>query len=105
MSRWPALQGKRDANEPENIAALEAVGATVEQIPTGRGVPDLLVGYKGKCYLLEVKMPNGKLNKKQVKWHGNWKGQCCVVRNAQEALDAIGYDVDLPTRFYRSDGQ
>lgn len=87
--RYPALQGKRDENEPEIIAALEAVGATVEQIPTGKGVPDLLIGY-GNNFLLEVKIIGGKLNKKQQVWHREWKGQKAVVHTPEDALRVIG---------------
>ena len=88
--RYPALQGKRDANEPEIIAALEFAGATVDQNPIGGGKPDLDCGYKKANYKLEVKMPNGKLNKKQVEWHGKWQGQVAIVRTPEEALKAIG---------------
>ena len=93
--RYPALQGKRDANEPAIIKALEAVGATVEQIPTGKGVCDLLVGYWFRNYLLEVKIPKGKLNKVQKVWHSEWKGQKCVVYTPEDALRAIGAIQDL----------
>lgn len=88
--RYPALQGKRDQNEPEIIEALEGVGATVVQNPVGKGQPDLIVGYMGVTYLLEVKMPGNKLNPKQVKWHWNWSGQVDVVTTPDEALAAIG---------------
>ena len=97
--RYPATQGQRDSNEAEIINALEAVGATVEQMVTGSGVPDLLVGYKDINYLMEVKpLPvKGKvfasqvaLNKKQVIWHWYWKGQKAVVRTSEEALALIG---------------
>ena len=74
--RYPALQGKRDANEPEIIAALEAVGASVWQLPTGQGLPDLLVGLRQwgidgsrsgmrVNYLIEFKTIKVKLNQKQ----------------------------------------
>ena len=102
--RYPATQGQRDSNEAEIIKALEAVGATVEQLPTGRGVPDLLVGYMTEWgipynYLMEVKpLPvKGKvfashvaLNKKQVEWHKAWRGQKAVVRTPEEALAVLG---------------
>ena len=92
--RYPALQGKRDANEPEIIKALLAVGASVEQLPTGRGVPDLLCGYMGMNYLLEVKTETGQLNAKQIAWHGSWHGKVSVVRTPAEALKAIGVELD-----------
>ena len=100
--RYPATQGQRDVNEAEIISTLEAVGATVECIPSGEGVPDLLVGYKGVNYLMEVKPEpvKGKvfassvqLNPKQVLWHSTWKGQKAVVRNPKEALAVLGIEI------------
>lgn len=93
--RYPALQGKRDANEPGIIAALEAEGATVFPNPIGQGKPDLTVGFNKINTLMEVKTPSGRLNKKQVEWHSSWAGQVCVVRTPSEALSAIGLDADL----------
>jgi hypothetical protein len=52
---------RRDKNEPEIVAALKKLGAKVERLD----MVDLLVNYKGKIYLLEVKTENGKLTKKQ----------------------------------------
>ena len=100
--RYPATQGRRDANEPEIVEALQRAGATVEPLPTGSGVPDLLVGFRGLNLLLEVKLlpekgkvyaSHAKLNPKQELWHSTWKGQKCIVRTPQEALRAIGFEV------------
>ncbi len=45
-----------DRNQPEIVAALRAAGATVEYLhAVGGGCPDLLVGYRGANYVLEVK--------------------------------------------------
>lgn len=94
----------RDKNEPEIIKALEAIGAYVQKLHEG-GVPDLLVGYEGHTYLLEVKGPLGKkggassvsLTETQVKWWGRWKGSApVIVRSVDEALDAIGVHRRLP---------
>lgn len=49
---------KRDANEREIIDALERCGAQVRQL-SGESVPDLLVGYRQRTYLLGVKAPDG----------------------------------------------
>jgi hypothetical protein len=88
--RYPALQGKRDENEPEIIAAYKAVGATVDQNPIGKGRTDLDVGFRGVNYKVEVKMPGGRLTGVQVDWHQEWKGQKAVVSNVKEALEVIG---------------
>jgi len=88
--RYPATQGQRDANEPEIIAAYEAVGATVDQNPIGEGRTDLDVGFRGVNYKVEVKTSKGKLNAKQEEWHKSWRGQKAIVRNVKEALEVIG---------------
>lgn len=85
-----------DANAPEIVAALRAVGATVRVIIQGTGLPDLLVGYAGETYLLEVKdgkkPPSArKLTPDEQKFFDEWTGgPCLVVTSVAEALQAIG---------------
>lgn len=83
---------KRDKNEPEIIKALEDAGATVQTISeiNVKGFPDLIVGYRGVNYLLEVKTLNGRLSDEQHEFLVTWQGQTCVVYSADDALDAIG---------------
>jgi len=89
---------KRDANEAEIVAALEQVGCAVQRLNEG-GVPDLLVGFRGRYHLLEVKLPLGveggeshrTLTPKQRAWWRGWKGPPpVIVRSVDEALRAIG---------------
>lgn len=80
---------KRDKNEADIVRVLEYVGATVTPL-SDKGVPDLLVGYDGENYLLEVKDKRGTLTSDQVEWHEAWAGSVQVVRDADEALRAIG---------------
>ena len=91
--RYPALQGKRDKNEAEIIVAYEAVGATVDQNPIGKGRTDLDVGFRGVNYKVEVKMPGGRLTDVQIDWHDRWRGQKDIVTNVKEALAVIGIQV------------
>lgn len=87
---------KVDANQFEIVAALRAVGATVQPLhAAGQGCPDLLVGYLGVNFCLEVKdgakPPSArKLTPDQVKWHDTWRGQVAVVSGVKDALLAIG---------------
>lgn len=87
----PKRAAKRDENEKPIIKALEKVGAIVQQI-SETDAPDLLVGFRGQNYLLEVKNPDnyGKLRPGQLKWHAVWEGQVCTVETIDEALRAIG---------------
>jgi Holliday junction resolvase len=88
---------KIDANQDQIVTVLRAAGASVQSLAgVGKGVPDLLVGYKGQTLLMEVKdgfKPPSKrsLNEDQLKWHGSWKGGAlAVVDGPDAALRMIG---------------
>ena len=87
---------KIDANQPEIVAALRKAGATVALLSrVGDGVPDLVVGYRGRNFLIEVKDLNApkkdrELRDNQAEWHAAWKGQVCKVETAEAALAVIG---------------
>jgi hypothetical protein len=81
-----------DQNHVEIVHALRAVGASVLSLHTlGKGAPDLLVGFRGCTYLLEVKTLTGKLKDCQVEWHNAWRGhRPQTVQTVGQALAAIG---------------
>ena len=122
----PAYAKKRDNNEPGIIDALVEAGAHVTQLGDF-GVPDLLVGYKLKTYLLEVKGELGPrgggtgrdLTEAQIVWWNGGKrlrkhhkplppwadvgGPANIVRTPEEALAAIGAyaaPVELPPAWW-----
>ena len=85
-----------DANQSDIVAALRNAGASVQPLHTvGDGCPDLLVGLKGRNFLLEVKdgskPPSAqRLTTDQREWHLKWAGQSVVVNSPQAALCAVG---------------
>lgn len=88
---------KVDANQEQIVEALRIVGATVQTLAAvGKGVPDLLVGHRGKTILIEVKdgrkpPSERRLTEDQVKWHGAWRGgPVAIVTDVEGALRAIG---------------
>jgi hypothetical protein len=83
---------KVDGNQAEIVAALRAAGRGVVVLSdVGRGIPDLMVHWSGRCIWMEVKRPGEKLTPDQVEWHRHWKGPAvAVVRSAAEALQATG---------------
>lgn len=87
---------KVDRNQSEIVAALRSAGATVQPLhAVGQGCPDLLVGYRGRNWLIEVKdwqaqTSDRKLNPRQVEWHDGWKGQVAKVETPEAALAVIG---------------
>jgi Holliday junction resolvase len=79
---------KRDANEREIIEALKQIGCTVAQL-SARGIPDLLVGYRGKNLLIEVKCEKGKLTEDQIERHASWMGEIHIARTPDEAIAIV----------------
>jgi hypothetical protein len=87
---------KVDRNQSEIVDALRQIGCTVQPLhAVGAGCPDLMVGYQGKTYALEVKdglapPSERKLTAAQVVWHRDWRGHVSVVTSVKDALEAIG---------------
>lgn len=79
---------RKDGNEAVIVKALRAIGCDVEHI--GRPV-DLLVGYRARNYLFEVKDPLGenRLSDGQKQFIELWRGQVRVVRSADEAVRLV----------------
>ncbi len=82
--RWDA---KRDANEAEIVRALESAYCSVMKIDD----LDLLVGFNGINFILEVKTHDGRVSKGQAELIRSWRGRKpTVVRSVQEAFQAVG---------------
>ena len=90
----PRHNPKRDAAEPEVVKALEALGFSVERMD--RPV-DLLAGFRGKCWVIEVKSGDkgyGKtLNANQQKFADGWRGPPVVILRSKD--DAIAWAVEV----------
>ena len=89
--------GRTDANQGVIVAALRGVGASVAITSgAGDGLPDLLVGFRGETFMLEVKdgakIPSKKrLTVLERYFVDNWKGRpVVVVETVVDALRAIG---------------
>jgi hypothetical protein len=81
MFRKGGAGKRRDLAEKPIREALLAVGAEVWQV-SGRGLPDLLVRFRGRYYAGEVKSKGGRLEPTQ--------GDFPIWREADEVLREIG---------------
>jgi hypothetical protein len=85
-----------DENQPSIVERLRDVGASVEPIHMlGKGRPDLIVGFRGQTFLLEVKdgrkpPSKQKLTDDEAAWHAKWNGHVAVVTDVEGALRVIG---------------
>ena len=79
-----------DENQPGIVAAFRKCGASVEVLSdVGRGVPDLLISYRGETVLVEIKMPGEKLTDMQRQWRGRWRGVVYVVTDRAEVPEVL----------------
>ena len=82
---------RADPNQPEIVKAFRDCGCSVEVISDlGRGVPDLLVGIRGRTFLVEVKVGREPLTPTQSAWREKWRGNYAVVTTKDEALQLCG---------------
>lgn len=85
---------RADRNQPEIVAALRAIGASVVCCHTvGQGMPDLVVALGKRTVLLEIKDPNQMPSKRrltpdQEKFHAAWCGEIYVVETIEQAIAA-----------------
>lgn len=87
---------RTDANHEAVVKALREAGASVQSLASvGKGVPDLLVGFKSQTLLMEVKdsaKPASKrrLTEDQLRWHGSWRGgPLAIVDSPESALSML----------------
>lgn len=86
-----------DANQAEIVKALRKAGALVHVTSgVGSGFPDLVVGWGGRIWLLEVKDYRQTASKRALTpdeeafhlcW---WKHGCRVVNNVSDAMILLG---------------
>jgi|HubBroStandDraft_4_1064222.scaffolds.fasta_scaffold59974_3 hypothetical protein len=81
-----------DANQPEIVDALRACGMSVLSLAAvGKGCPDLLIGWRGRNILLEVKdgskPPSGRqLTDDEKDFRDSWRGSVFLVESVEQAV-------------------
>ena len=86
---------KVDANHQEIVETLRALGASVQSLATvGDGCPDLVVGWRGRNVLLEVKdgakaPSRRRLTADERRWHASWCGEVVTVSTVEQATAAV----------------
>jgi hypothetical protein len=79
---------KVDANQAAIVAALRQIGARAVYI---KEPVDLLVGFRGVNYLLEVKNADGKdeITRAQAAFMATWPAPVHIVKTPREAIDVL----------------
>lgn len=85
----PQYAAKRDANEAEIVQQLRGIpGLSVYRL-SARGIPDLLIGYRGVTYLAEVKQPGKKWTADQVAFIEAWAGSPVIRAECIEDILSV----------------
>jgi hypothetical protein len=91
----PRTAARVDANQPAIVSALRQVGATVLHLHQLKNCFDLLVGYRGRTFIMEIKDPaqppnKRKLTEGEASFRDSWRGSTYhVVHTEAEALAII----------------
>ena len=81
-----------DANQPQIVKAVRAIGGSVLYTHQLKNCFDLLIGYRGRTFLFEVKDPAQPPSKRQLtageqEFRDTWRGTPYhVVHTADEAI-------------------
>lgn len=81
-----------DSNQPQIVAALRRIGASILHLHQLKNCFDLLVGYRGRTFLLEIKDPAQPPSKRQLTegeaaFRDAWRGSPYhVVHTPDEAI-------------------
>tara|TARA_R110002020_G_scaffold43184_3_gene125841 strand:- start:801 stop:1091 length:291 start_codon:yes stop_codon:yes gene_type:complete len=87
-----------DSNQKKIVSQLRELGCSVLHThQLGKGAPDIIVGFKGKNYLIELKdgdkpLSQQKLTIDEIKFQADWQGQYSVVSSLDALLEIIFVD-------------
>ena len=88
-------RGRIDSNQNETVKALRSAGMSVQILSAvGNGCPDLLVGFKKRNYLIELKdgakFPSKQeLTTQEQEWRDSWAGLHIVANTPNAAVLAV----------------
>lgn len=84
-----------DTNQPQLVKELRAIGCSVAVTSQlGKGFPDIVVGYRGVNYLIEIKDPSKppsarKLTPAEEEFKKGWVGQYAVIHSVEEFINLL----------------
>jgi hypothetical protein len=82
--------GRVDLTQNDAVKRLRQIGASVTVTSQlGAGFPDLVVGFRGRTFLIEMKTGNEPLTQAEKDWHAKWSGHAVIARTPEEAQLAV----------------
>lgn len=99
---YSGAYGRKDENHPEIVEELKNIGASVLDISRLKNCFDILVGFRGEDYKMEIKNPERMtkaqkndptlaLTEGEREFMESWRGSTYhVVTSKEQALEIIG---------------
>lgn len=87
-------RGKPDTNQKEIVDGLRKIGASVKIVNNIDGFVDIIVGFRSKNYLIEIKdgekpKSQQRLTEAEKKFQLHWAGQVATVTSVLESIELI----------------
>ena len=96
----PEMRAKKiDSNQPRIVEQLRKLHVSVRVLSmVGEGFPDLVIGFRGANYFIELKDPSKPPSKRRLTpdeqdFFNSWRGQVAKCETLEEILVVIGYTV------------
>ena len=89
----PRMAKRTDSNQTVIVKCLRKLGCSVQILSdVGKGCPDIVVGYRGRNFLFEIKdgekPPSArKLTEYEQYFFDTWNGQVCIINSTDEVND------------------
>lgn len=84
-----------DDNQVEIVKTFRSIGFSVLILSdVGNGCPDIMVGFRGVNYLVEIKDGKKSPSKQRLtpheeEFHQSWRGQVVIIRSIDEVLSFV----------------
>lgn len=94
---------KIDGNQEQIVEQLRALNISVQHLHTiGKGCPDLLLGFRGQNFLVELKDGSRKPSERKLtpdeeKFFAKWRGQVNKCECLEDILKLIGLCTTSPS--------
>ena len=88
-------RARTDDNQKEIVDALRKIGAEVTiTSELGKGFPDIVVSYRGKWFMIEIKdgdkVPSKqKLTPEELEWHSKQHAPTYIVNSVKAAITLL----------------
>lgn len=90
---------KTDANQKDIMDKLRLIPhlSVFSTHIIGKGFPDIIIGYKGKNYMVEIKdgakwKSQQKLTTDELLFHMKWKGQICTCNSFEQVWELLNQE-------------